>query len=214
MILSYSKDFIFIHLDKCGGTSIENALNPFLDKNDLKYGDLCYDKHDKINTGVLRKHSNSNEIKDYIKEKWHTMYKFTTVRNPKNLMISHYFYVKQNFKENVPDPYFIFYSESIKDKTGIDGFIKKMINSKVSSTRPMMSRIDSSVEIFDIDNINIHWPNILKKIKINEEVKLEKLNQSIKPNNIILKEETINLIYRNFKIDYETIPKITGHEWK
>ena len=47
MIISYSKNFIYLHLEKCGGTSIENAIVPFLNKNDIQVGSLNFEE-DKI----------------------------------------------------------------------------------------------------------------------------------------------------------------------
>lgn len=38
MIISHSHKFIFIHISKCGGTSITNALLPYLGENDLVLG--------------------------------------------------------------------------------------------------------------------------------------------------------------------------------
>ena len=38
MILGKHKHFIFIHLEKCGGTSVENALAPYLLWDDIIMG--------------------------------------------------------------------------------------------------------------------------------------------------------------------------------
>src|ERR1700733_3491931 len=38
MIISHSKRFIFVHIHKAGGTSVEQALDPFLAWNDLILG--------------------------------------------------------------------------------------------------------------------------------------------------------------------------------
>lgn len=38
MIVSHSHKFIFIHISKCGGTSITMALRPFLEKGDMVVG--------------------------------------------------------------------------------------------------------------------------------------------------------------------------------
>lgn len=213
MIISKSKKFIYIHLDKCGGTSIEQSLSPFLSKEDIQIGSLNYNE-DNLNNFILSKHSTAKDISQYLKEEWNNFYKFTTVRNPKDIMISLYFYTKNNFEETSDDPYFINYKNCILEKTGIDGFIKKMIEQKHFSVLPLTSRIDNTVNLFDIDNILKDWHFILNKINIQENIKLNVLNKSNKPNNVLLKKETLELIYEHFKNDYDEIPKITGHKWE
>jgi hypothetical protein len=217
MIISYSKNFIYVHLDKCGGTSIEQSLFPYLKKNDIQLGTLSFEEDEReINykKNNLRKHSTIKEIKKYLGKDYDSMYTFTTVRDPVDIMVSLYYYVKQNFKENIDDVYFSLYKKTVIENSGIDGFIKEVIQKKFSSAWTITSRIDNSIELFDIADIDNHWPYILKKLKIESNVKLNKLNKSIKPDEIILQKSTIDLIHDFFKIDYDTIPKITGHKWK
>jgi hypothetical protein len=95
----------------------------------------------------------------------------------------------------------------------MDGFIKKMILSSDSSCQTQISRVDSTVELYDLDNINDNWKEILKKININKYVELKQLNKSNKPSNIFLKKETIDLIKDHFSDDYSQIPKRTGQAW-
>ena len=219
MIISNSKNFIFIHLDKCGGTSIEDAVRPFLNNNDIKIGTLNFKQDEEelyyLKKYNLKKHSTAQDVKKYLEKDWDGMYKFATVRNPKDIMISLYYYVKQNFDESIEnDEYFDIYKKTIMDNSGIDGFIQDIIKYKHSSAHTMTSRIDESFELFDIDHINDSWNYILKKLNIEENIKLNKLNKSTKPKDIILKNKTLDLIYDNFKIDYENIPKKTGNVWK
>ena len=247
MIISKSKNFIYIHLDKCGGTSIETALEPFLSWSDIiigssPFGEKMYLAYQEKNNS-LRKHSNFLEIKNFIGEDWNSMYKFATVRDPEKIMISLYFYVKdmvdyhidarslkditnvsgstKNKKELyflnntafTSDPHFYCFIESSIDKTYIDGFIKKMILNGDSSCQTQISRVDSTVELYDLDTINANWKDILKKININKDIELKQLNKSHKPSNIFLKKETIDLIKNHFYDDYNQIPKRTGHNW-
>ena len=247
MIISRSKNFIYIHLDKCGGTSIETALEPFLSWSDIIIGStpfgeklsLAYEEKD----NSLRKHSNSLDIKNFIGDDWNSMYKFATVRNPEKIMISLYFYIKNmidyhidsrslkdiievvpemknkkelsflNNKAFTTDSYFFYFIKSSINKTYIDGFIKDIIESGSNSIQTQISRVDDTVDLYDIDDINNNWNNILKKLNIHNNIELKKLNKSNKPSNIYLKQETTDLIKEHFAEDYAIIPKRTGHNW-
>jgi hypothetical protein len=247
MIISKSKNFVYIHLDKCGGTSIETAIEPFLSWDDIIIGSTPFGEklslayEEKSNS--LRKHSNSLDIKNFIGDDWNSMYKFATVRDPKKIMTSLYFYVKGmvdyhidsrslkditsvvyenknkkeifflNNKAFTDDPYFFYFIKSSINKTYIDGFIEYMIKSKSNSIQTQISRVDDTVDLYDIDSIGNHWNNILKKININDNVQLKQLNKSNKPSDIYLKKETIDLIKEHFIDDYNIIPKRTGQDW-
>jgi|688.fasta_scaffold490238_2 hypothetical protein len=218
MIISHSKNFIFIHLEKCGGTSIEETIKPYLSKKDIKVGGLFPDVDqnelnyfEKYNFG---KHATANDIKHNFKKEWDSMYKFTTVRDPQEMLISLYYYIENNFKEKKYDSFFELYHNSLNNKYPLDSFIKYVIENPFRSVSTFSSRLDNSVEIFDINNIDKNWNYILKKLKIKSNLKLNKLNKSIKPDTINLQKYTIDLIRDAFKIDYDTIPKITGYNWK
>jgi len=218
MIISYSKNFIFIHLDKCGGTSIEQTIRPYLSKEDIQVGGL-YSEVDKNELNYFKKynfgkHATANNIKKHFREEWTSMYKFTTVRDPQKMLTSLYYYIENNFKEKNNDPFFKLYHNSLNNEYPLDSFIRHVIENPFRSVSTFSSRLDNSVEIFDIDNIHKNWNYILKKLKLEPNLQLDKLNKSIKPDSIILQRSTIDLIRDAFKVDYDTIPKITGHSWK
>lgn len=255
MILSKSKNFIFIHLEKTGGTSIEEFLTPFLSWDDILFGGVTYGQ-DIINIyrkyfgdaymldKGLWKHSNAEDIKKYLGLKeWKNYYKFATVRNPEKLMKSLYFFTERNINNYLKDidknitydiKYIGNYSkeldiignkiftddmmhknyvDSMLDNTGIDGFIEKSINQNSKIITPQISRLDNSVEIYDIEYINEQWPLILKKINIKSNKFPDVLNKSKDSSNILLKNNTIELIRNHFKIDYENIPNMTKTNW-
>ena len=218
MIISYSKNFIFIHLDKCGGTSIEQAIKPYLSKEDIQVGGLTPDVDQNelnyFNKYNFGKHATAKDIKHNFKKEWDNMYKFTTVRDPQEMLISLYYYIENHFKEKNDDPFFPLYHNSLNNEYPLDSFIKYVIENPFSSIRTFSSRLDNSVEIFDINDIGKNWNYILKKLKLEPNLQLTKLNKSIKPKIINLQKSTIDLIRDAFKIDYDTIPKITGHNWK
>jgi hypothetical protein len=241
MIISKSKNFVYIHIEKCGGTSIEYALEPCLLPTDILLGSTP--KGERLEYSFfkqygykdsLKKHSSAQEIKKYLNNNWDNMYKFTTVRNPKNILISLYYYsemIIQRFIkiENIKDyyenkkfptnwnyemPYILDYCESVIDKTFIDGFIYKVINNKRDAVIPQTNRIDESIDLYDLNNISTSWKTILNNININKDIQLNVINKSIKPNNVILNNESIEIIKNHYQLDYSLIPNKIKTDWK
>ena len=84
MIISPSKNFIFIHLEKCGGTSIESTLEPHLYWSDMILGStdfgegmqqLYYERYSRkeVNKYKLWKHSTAKDINAFVgNDEWKT----------------------------------------------------------------------------------------------------------------------------------------------
>lgn len=243
MIISNSKNFLYIHLEKCGGTSIEYALKPYLDDKDifissLDFGDFDVEKY-YMNNYNLWKHTPARQIKEYLNDKWDIFYKFATVRNPTEIMISLYYYNKDFFDKNniygfndveynenlnnnfiiqnnkliTSSTHSLYFAQSILDNTHINGFIDKTIKNNDYSVSSQIDRLDPNVEIFDISQINDKWTYILKKIKMPTNIPLKQLNKSTRPDNVVLNLNSINLIYERFYNDYQIIPKLTKVKW-
>ena len=96
-ILSNSHKFIFIHLHKCGGTSVEQAYSPYSSWNDLilggtVFGEFIDSKYNEIYG--LHKHSSVIEITNIVKD--YQAYDFiTVVRHPLERLKSLYKWVKR-----------------------------------------------------------------------------------------------------------------------
>lgn len=94
MFISNSKRFIFIHLHKTGGTSIEHALNTSLQWNDILLGSTeAGEELQKLYTPVfgLSKHSNARQVRRVVGETvWKNYFTFSIVRNPYALVVSQY----------------------------------------------------------------------------------------------------------------------------
>ena len=108
MIISPSKEFIFVHLEKCGGTSVESALEPHLEWSDLIIGstdfgegiqNLYFNRFgtQKVKNKMLWKHSSAKDIYYFIgSDQWNSFKKFSVVRDPIDLVKSLY-----NFSQTI-----------------------------------------------------------------------------------------------------------------
>lgn len=104
MIISASREFIFIHLEKCGGTSVETALEPYIEWSDLvlgstdfgeSYQQLLHNRFgvENVRKNMLWKHSTAQDIRAFVgPEIWNDFTKISVVREPVDLVKSLYFF--------------------------------------------------------------------------------------------------------------------------
>src|SRR5687768_4779420 len=94
-MISHSHQCIFVHIPKCGGTSIENVIWPEpRNTSDLWMG-FVSKFHNKYQTGGLQ-HLIAIQIWEEVGEAvFNSYFKFTIVRNPWDKAISQYFYMRQ-----------------------------------------------------------------------------------------------------------------------
>lgn len=103
MPVSKENKFVFIHIPKTAGTSIEKCL---LDNNLINVGPrwlqgkISKKEYEKAKySNQYWHHLNSQEVRSIIgKEQWSNYFKFAFVRNPWDRAVSFYFYVKQSTK--------------------------------------------------------------------------------------------------------------------
>jgi hypothetical protein len=229
MIISHSKNFVFIHLEKTGGTSIEFALDPILSDNDIIIGSTPRGEAEEGMYGHLWKHSSAQDIKSYLGDQWEGMYKFATIRNPIEIVISLYYYSQNIMSRFIPIndknlisffnmqhnpvvdswkkemPYMLDYYDSFINGTYLNGFIQSLSNGQSHfNLQTQSSRLDESVDLFNIENINRHWPTIQKNVGVSD-IPLGHVNKSRRPNDIFLHPNTIDAINTFFQEDYEML---------
>lgn len=99
MIICNSKKFIYLHMHKTAGTSIEQAIAPHLQWNDIILGSTNYgEKNQQIyyQRFYLNKHSTGQECYNVVgKEVWDSYFKFATIRNPYSLVVSTFTYAQR-----------------------------------------------------------------------------------------------------------------------
>ena len=96
MIISLNRRYVFVHIHKCAGTSIEIALAKSLRHNDLVFGSTkSGEKHQDFfkRTIGLNKHSTALEARGFLgDEYWGRSFKFAFVRHPVARLRSLYHY--------------------------------------------------------------------------------------------------------------------------
>ncbi len=92
MMISHSKKFIFIHIPKTGGTSIEHMLRKY---GVLLQGNGNFDS-------VYYKHATAQAIKQMLGDEYNKYFKFTFMRNPLDWIVSNY-----AFNRGLARPYII-----------------------------------------------------------------------------------------------------------
>ena len=94
-MLSLAQNFLFIHVHKAGGNSIQSALLPYSEdyQENLPHTEKSQDFEVKNSQfPSLRKHSSLRDYQQLLSEEtFQRLYKFACVRNPWERMMSFYF---------------------------------------------------------------------------------------------------------------------------
>lgn len=88
MLISHRHKFIFVHVQKSAGESIESALLPFCDSSDLA----------EVHQAGLPPHASAEQmIAAFGKQVWNSYFKFAVERNPWDKCVSLYYYQRANW---------------------------------------------------------------------------------------------------------------------
>lgn len=185
-------NFIFIHINKCGGTSLKSSFSRT--KNILI--------------------PNNDDIKNLIKtDKWKNSFKFTVVRNPYDRLLSLCgMLLRSKNKITLDEVVKIISNDSIKyliSDGGLSQGKKQYIKRHgLPMTHPHYGIYDNNTNTLNIDrffkleNINEEWNQI--EYLIGEKLNLPKLNSSnIKKDYTIFTKEQIEIINKVYEKDFE-----------
>jgi Sulfotransferase family len=94
MIVSHQYKFIFIHINKCAGSSMTYAIAPHLGEEDIVLG--VTPEGEKLSRewkkkNGLHKHATAAQVKEVLGDEiWNSYFKFSFVRNPWDMLVSTY----------------------------------------------------------------------------------------------------------------------------
>lgn len=254
MIISHSRKFVFIHLQKCGGTSIEYALEPYLSWDDLvlggtEYGEsfqaLLYQRYgiDNVQQNMLWKHSNADDIYNFLgKKRWNEYKKIAVVRDPVDMMKSLYYFSQNVIRYHTGRIYEEEWRKWVDDKTfppdwpylekyvqayieskvrgkGFDYFVELLLNNDYEFVRPQIDRIryrilHSNVEkVVDLSDLNNRWEELTSFIGIEDTPPIDKLNSVEKDFEIEMSDKTKKMIKKHFAKDYRYMKYLTNVKW-
>lgn len=162
-MISNSKKFIFVHIPKTGGSSIEKDLIPFFDEKIKIVGSNSI-VNEKLKNPIKNsfnsfKHATAIELQEeYGIEKWNSFFKFSVIRKAEDRLISLYFWKQKNRRYNKST----FISETLpqQHKTNPDNGKRALwsINKYVCDYNNNLI-LD---KLIDFDNFTIQYSNLLK----------------------------------------------------
>ena len=120
-MISHSHKFIFIHIPKTAGTSISEALRPYGLTGEGHY--------------TLQRIQNKSSITD---EQLNTFYKFAVVRNPWDIVVSHYSYSKMKksvwHSDDGTTPYKQHPDYELTNNNVFKEFVRLLVNGKINNS--------------------------------------------------------------------------------
>jgi len=187
LIISHSKKFIFVHIYKTGGTSVTASLLPyarFIEKITAYYPtkklvsliNKVFGLSDNGNKWIngLHKHAMARDIKEYVgRNVFDDYFKFAFVRNPYDLQVSLYHYIKQH--EDHRD-------SKIANEVSFEEFVEREISQK----KPLQSDFlmnDKGEIVVDFigktENLNDDILSVFERLNIqSDSIKMTSLNKS------------------------------------
>ncbi len=219
MIISYSKMFIFYHLEKTGGTTIERSLAPSLELGDLFIRD--YLKFFYSPKAALAEHSTSRSAREFLGDDCYKFRHFATVRNPLDLMSSMYHYGNllwqtMTYDTGPPEGAAKEALRAASRGAGFSGFVDGMLDKDHNMTIPQQERLkfimDADFMLVDTVNITSQWAQIKDFLGVDQSLPLENHNV-LGRGRIAMDAITENKIRNHFETDYRALPALTGKEW-
>ena len=184
MIISHKHKFIFVKTFKTAGSSIEHYLQKHLGPKDILRGS-DFDNTISLNAPSKGRHKSAQEIKNMYPKEWNEYFKFSIDRNPWDVAVSYYFYMK--------------YADRIQQKT-FDEWIQNENLQKINNWKKYTINNKVAVDkVLKYENLNNEIKNI--PVPYNGELETVFVKKGYRPNKdykIFYNDKTKKLIEDNF----------------
>lgn len=227
-IISNSKQFIFLHLHKCGGSSVEEAYQPHAQWNDLVIGST--DAGERLQPIYrklhgLYKHNTATELRTILgKEIWERYWTFALVRHPVSIYESFYRWqhkiyhtyakkqslsvdeVKRQILAEENDLFFRHYdgAEAFARAEDFNDFIGQFIKQDQLGT--LFDRLSDGRDIIVDDIFKLEenarlWAALSDRAKVG--IKARRANEGADVGALVWSGEAMALVHDKHTIDYE-----------
>lgn len=227
-IISNSKQFIFLHLHKCGGSSVEAAYQPHAQWNDLVIGSTAAgEKLQPIYRKLhgLHKHNTAAELRTIVGEEiWERYWTFTMVRHPISIYESFFRWqhkIYQNYaeKQGLPlaevkrriladesDAYFRHYdgAKPFASAEDFSDFVLRFLPKSQLGT--LFDRLGDGErlivdDVFKLEENERLWAALSARAEI--EVDPRRENKGSEVGALRWSEESLTLVHDRHAVDYE-----------
>jgi hypothetical protein len=154
-IINHTFKFIFVHIPKCGGTSVAHALEPLCSYRDLQLGGTPFGELVHRAYGPkygIAKHSFAIELRRAVGlDVWNEYTTFATVRDPLERTMSTYRYLKQHeshykFMQNI-DSFEAFLDSEEWQKPGPDRMFEPQFRWLHAEREPKEPLVDCTITL-------------------------------------------------------------------
>lgn len=207
------------HLEKTGGTTVEKSIQNYLKNYDLYVRDwqAFFFEPGK----ALMEHSGAQASLDFLGNEWYNFNKFSTVRNPTDIMKSMYVfgkYIFDNTPENeiLPEGVALAYKNSQIYNSGPDGFVRYMFYKDFYMVQPQSLRLKPMLQdgmIVDLLDLDERWKDIIKYLGFDNDIPMVK-HRVLGSSSVSFSSEIEKRIKKRFESDYDILPPLTGKDWK
>lgn len=99
-MISHSKKFIFVHIPKTGGSSVEVSLSRYSEQSIKTFRKRTSGMIDTVLRGKPEKHASAMEIKKIFPDIFDSYFKISVIREPLERLLSLYFWVHPKIEFN------------------------------------------------------------------------------------------------------------------
>jgi hypothetical protein len=240
MIISPNRRFVFVHLHKCAGTSVELALEPCLGVNDLQLGSTgSGEAHRKVLRQLtgLYKHSTAAQVCRSIgEERWNAWFTFAFVRHPVDRLRSLYAY-HQTLLDRKPlteaetiafrtsgslpprAPYRFPCSRAVLETSDFNGFVLHASTWEDVGSQPLhLGLCDDSGKLLvkfvgKVENLEADWAQVQKRLKVDASVGRHNASTPLKDARMsFLSDEARARLFQRYSQDCEMFGYALGVE--